>query len=297
MDEKASLQMQNLEESAVAGSSLFGELSITAHETISNLELEIFLAYKENVDFRTQDLNTTCTDKIVKNKKQFGKVLFKYATLHGTTNIKFELDLAKDLPAACQILTNGDLGKIAYEVKAVLKSQNFQIAKCSKQIRIIPYLTGTQMLEHSIQLRGCCFNYGTVTIFSNFSSLGWKINDVMNISLTINNTKSSASIIQVNYELWKKIHLRDNNKNTETSTVLVTRGLESVSIGPSGALTSESNVGIKINLREVQEKIEGHVSTIADFINCEYSLKFVLTAKTCCGKMQASFIRPLTIHF
>lgn len=281
-----------------AGSSVYGELSITTQIPLSSVQIDIFLSLKESVDFRSSDQLKQSLDKLVKSKKSLSNCTFPYNYLNpGSTYIKFELELPSILASSCIIDNNSNIGEISYKVKATLKSEGTIKGTCGKDIQISPHVTGIAILEHNIQLRGCCLNYGSVIVYSNFPNLAWKFNDIVDISLDFNNANCSVPITQISYELWKKVHLRDSDKNTQTNMDLITRGLESMDVKPREALLSASPVAIRINLKEVQDRIQKHVSIVSEFIHCEYSIKFTVTAKTCCGLIQGSFTRPLMIHF
>ena len=287
------------DEVQAAGSSVYGELSIKTQIPLSSVQVEIFLSLKESVKGRSGDSNQKQpAEKLVKSKRELSTCSFPYNSLNpGSTYIKFEIDLPSNLSSSCIIDNNSNVGEISYKVKATLKAQGVVKGACSKDIQIAPQITGIKMLEHSIQLRGCCLNYGSVIIYSNFPSLACKYNDVLDISLDFNTSNCSVPITQISYELWKKVHLRDKDKNTQTSMNLITRGLESMDVKPREALLSASTVAIKINLKEVQDKVKKHVSIISEYIHCEYSIKLTVTAQTCCGIIQGSFTRPLMIHF
>lgn len=292
------LHLQIPDKSQSAGSSIEGELSISTQAPQSSVQIDIFLSSQESVNFRSLDSNTHhCSDKSFKTKKSYSALSFPFETLDaGTSTLNFKLSLPPTLPPSCLIDSNSDIGKISYKLKSVFKSESCSKASCSVPIQITPQTTGASVLDHVVGLRGCCLSYGSVQITSVYPVQSWRLSDSIDFSLDFNNSNCSVPITQISYELWKKVHLRDNNKNTESSSTLITRGHEKLALRPREALLASGHVPVKICLDQVQNRTQGHVSTVSEHISVEYSLKFTVFGKTCCGLVQGSFIRALMIH-
>ena len=292
------LHLQIAADCQAAGSPLLGELLITTQVPFPSVQIDIFLSSKESVDIRSLDSNTKrCSDKLLKLQNSISTLSFPFTTLDaGSTCINFKLDLPANLPPSCLIDSNSDLGEISYKLKAAFKSADSTRATCSKSVQITPQLAGVAVLDHRVELRGCCLNYGTVQVVSTSPVPSWKLNATIELALDLDNSDCSVPITHITYELWKKVQLRDAGKHTETSATLVARGLEPLALKPREALLSGGQVAVRIDLGRAQNRVQGHVSALSEHIHVEYSIRFTLLGRTCCGQVRGSFARALMIH-
>ena len=292
------LSLQNILEYAEAGDEVLGELVISNKEILTNITIELSILCRENVNFRSLDNGTTaCSDKIASQKSKHAESVIKYNELNNEGHsVKFILKLPKNLQPTCYVEGLGDVAYVEYNVRARLQSEGKTLAKASSFITILPCATGIPSLEHIVNFRGCCLNYGSLNIVTMCPKLSWRLNEIINIELSLNNSKSSVKILNISFELWKHIKLRDKHNNFESCSTLIHRGSEQVNFAYGESLTAEGVVNVRINLNNCSDKLEKHVTSIGELLCCEYVVKFLLSGKALCGTLEAGFSRPLVIR-
>lgn len=292
------LSLQNISEYAEAGEEVFGELEIKNKDILTNITIELSIICRENVNFRSLDNGTTvCSDKVASQKSKHAESVFKFSELKKEGHsIKFILKLPKNLQPTCYVERLGDVACVEYYIRACLVAEGKNLGKTSSSITILPCAAGIPSLEHLVNFRGCCLNYGTLNIVTMFSKLSWQLNETISIELSLNNSKSSVKILNIGFELWKYIKLRDKHNNLESCSTLIHRGSEQVNFAFGDSLTAEGVLNIRINLNNCSDKLENHVTSIGELLCCEYVVKFVVSGKAFCGTLEAGFSRPLVIR-
>lgn len=292
------LLLQNITDKIAAGDELLGELIISGPNTLSDVIIEFSVICRENVNFRSLDNGTTlCSDKIAYQKSKSCQKVISFDELNSHRHsVKFMLELPKNLQPSCYIEGFGDVACIEYSLVAKLLSEKKKLVKTCSIITVLPCQSGISSLEHSVNFRGCCLNYGTLSIVTVYPKVSWVLGETVRIELAFNNSNSSVKIIGLNFELWKHIKLRDKQNNFESCSTLIHRGNEQLNLGYGKSLTAEGNVNLTINLKHCLDKLENHVTSIGELICCEYIVKFVLTGTTRCGLVEASFSRPVVIR-
>lgn len=292
------LLLQNITDNIAAGDELLGELIINSEGTLTDVSVEFSVICRENVNFRSLDNGTThCSDKVAYKKSKHCQKTLNFDELNGHRNsVKFLLDLPKSLQPSCYIEGFGDMACIEYSLVAKLSSGKKKLLKTSSVITVLPCESGMSSVEHSVSFRGCCLNYGTLSIATKYPRVSWGLQDLVSIELGLNNSNSSVRIIGLSFELWKHIKLRDKESNFESCSTLIHRGNEQLNLGHGKSLTAEGNVNLSINLKQCSGKLENHVTSIGELICCEYIIKFVIIGKVMCGLVEASFSCPIVIR-